>query len=177
MYAPVTQESTVGNGTAASSSYPDPEDMHPNELGNMPRGTSTYPPHEHREQTQYGQYPQVPTLASELVLADGSRMNPSFNQEGNPVKEEQQQSCQAYPSVFDQATASGGPLRSLSFGPTDSGLYRARSDMSVTEPDSVLGESGRWYHGYKEGKYFLPNDPVGIGSQSREAGSLDTCDR
>ncbi|KAH8674149.1 S-adenosyl-L-methionine-dependent methyltransferase [Xylariales sp. PMI_506] len=29
---------------------------------------------------------------------------------------------------------------------------------SVVEPDSVLGESGRLYHGYKDGKYFLPND-------------------
>ncbi|KAH8647694.1 S-adenosyl-L-methionine-dependent methyltransferase [Xylariales sp. PMI_506] len=32
------------------------------------------------------------------------------------------------------------------------------SIASVVEPDSIVGESGRLYHGYKEGKYFLPND-------------------
>lgn len=37
----------------------------------------------------------------------------------------------------------------------------SRTDgKSVIEPDSVLGESGRLYHGYKEGKYMLPNDAV-----------------
>ncbi|KAH8666928.1 S-adenosyl-L-methionine-dependent methyltransferase [Xylariales sp. PMI_506] len=35
---------------------------------------------------------------------------------------------------------------------------RTSSGGSVVEPDSVIGESGRLYHGYKEGKYFLPND-------------------
>jgi SAM-dependent methyltransferase len=29
---------------------------------------------------------------------------------------------------------------------------------SVIEPDSVLDADGRTYHGYREGKYFLPND-------------------
>ncbi|KAK8131323.1 S-adenosyl-L-methionine-dependent methyltransferase, partial [Apiospora sp. TS-2023a] len=37
-------------------------------------------------------------------------------------------------------------------------VYREPSNASVYEPDSVVGESGRLYHGYKEGKYFLPND-------------------
>ncbi|KAH8655407.1 S-adenosyl-L-methionine-dependent methyltransferase [Xylariales sp. PMI_506] len=37
-------------------------------------------------------------------------------------------------------------------------LGRAASGGSVIEPDSVLDESGRLYQGYKEGKYFLPND-------------------
>ncbi|KAH8674222.1 S-adenosyl-L-methionine-dependent methyltransferase [Xylariales sp. PMI_506] len=37
-------------------------------------------------------------------------------------------------------------------------LDREPSGSSVVEPDSVLGESGRLYHGYKEGKYFFPND-------------------
>lgn len=31
---------------------------------------------------------------------------------------------------------------------------------SVVDPDSVLGDSGRLYHGYKDGKYFFPNDAV-----------------
>ncbi|KAK8085652.1 hypothetical protein PG997_006923 [Apiospora hydei] len=37
-------------------------------------------------------------------------------------------------------------------------IYRRSSGASVFEPNSVAGESGRLYHGYKEGKYFLPND-------------------
>ncbi|KAK6078354.1 methyltransferase domain-containing protein [Seiridium cupressi] len=37
-------------------------------------------------------------------------------------------------------------------------LGRESSGTSVIEPDSVLGESGRLYSGYHEGKYFLPND-------------------
>lgn len=39
-------------------------------------------------------------------------------------------------------------------------LSRKPEGTSVIEPDSVLGESGRLYHGYKDGKYFLPNDAV-----------------
>jgi hypothetical protein len=39
-------------------------------------------------------------------------------------------------------------------------LGRKSAGSSVVEPDSVLGESGRLYHGYKEGRYFLPNDAV-----------------
>ncbi|KAH6656078.1 S-adenosyl-L-methionine-dependent methyltransferase [Truncatella angustata] len=37
-------------------------------------------------------------------------------------------------------------------------LDRKPGGSSVVEPDSVLDESGRLYHGYKEGKYLLPND-------------------
>lgn len=41
--------------------------------------------------------------------------------------------------------------------PIDSG--RITSGGSIVEPDAVADEDGRQYHGYKEGKYFLPNDP------------------
>ncbi|KAI1847900.1 hypothetical protein JX265_001906 [Neoarthrinium moseri] len=37
-------------------------------------------------------------------------------------------------------------------------LGRTPGASSIVEPDSVLGDSGRLYHGYREGKYFLPND-------------------
>ncbi|KAK8015429.1 hypothetical protein PG990_008725 [Apiospora arundinis] len=37
-------------------------------------------------------------------------------------------------------------------------IYREHSNSSIYEPHSVVGESGRMYHGYKEGKYLLPND-------------------
>lgn len=32
------------------------------------------------------------------------------------------------------------------------------SGQSVYDAESVKGESGRTYHGYKQGKYYLPND-------------------
>lgn len=38
-------------------------------------------------------------------------------------------------------------------------LKRTPEGSSVVDTDSVL-ESGRLYHGYKDGKYFLPNDAV-----------------
>lgn len=34
------------------------------------------------------------------------------------------------------------------------------SGQSVYDAESVVGESGRLYHGYKQGKYLLPNDAV-----------------
>ncbi|KAH8199191.1 hypothetical protein TruAng_006660 [Truncatella angustata] len=37
-------------------------------------------------------------------------------------------------------------------------LNRQPGGTSVVDPDSILGESGRLYHGYKDGKYYLPND-------------------
>ncbi|KAH8669030.1 S-adenosyl-L-methionine-dependent methyltransferase [Xylariales sp. PMI_506] len=37
-------------------------------------------------------------------------------------------------------------------------LNRTPSGGSVVDPDSVIGESLRLYHGYKDGKYYLPND-------------------
>lgn len=167
MCTPSTQEST-----AASSPYLDPDDMQQHGRVNVLQSTSTSPLHEHGEQTQYGQYPQVPTLASELVLTDGSLVNPYFNQHGDSAREKAQKSCPIYPNVLNEAIATGPPLRQSNFVITDSGLYRERSDTSVTEPDSVLGESGRWYHGYKEGKYLLPNDPVGIDALSGGASGL-----
>lgn len=33
---------------------------------------------------------------------------------------------------------------------------------SVFEPESVWDNNGRSYHGFKEGKYFLPNDAVSL---------------
>lgn len=42
----------------------------------------------------------------------------------------------------------------------DEELMRTPTGASVVEPESVVGESGRSYHGYKEGRYLLPNDAV-----------------
>ncbi|KAI1849523.1 hypothetical protein JX265_013638 [Neoarthrinium moseri] len=43
-------------------------------------------------------------------------------------------------------------------GTDDEVANRVSSGSSVAEPGSILGESGRTYHGYEPGKYFLPND-------------------
>jgi hypothetical protein len=37
---------------------------------------------------------------------------------------------------------------------------RISSGSSILDTSSVMDESGRSFHGYKEGKYFLPNDAV-----------------
>ncbi|ORY71308.1 S-adenosyl-L-methionine-dependent methyltransferase [Pseudomassariella vexata] len=42
----------------------------------------------------------------------------------------------------------------------DNDSPRVPSGESIIEPDSVTGHDGRTYHGYKQGKYFLPNDPA-----------------
>ncbi|ETS81489.1 hypothetical protein PFICI_06491 [Pestalotiopsis fici W106-1] len=39
-------------------------------------------------------------------------------------------------------------------------LGRTPGGLSVIDPNSVLGDSGRLYHGYKDGKYYFPNDAV-----------------
>lgn len=41
-------------------------------------------------------------------------------------------------------------------------FYRQPTGATVAEPESVLGTSGRTYHGFKQGKYFLPNDGVSL---------------
>lgn len=44
---------------------------------------------------------------------------------------------------------------------------RESSGASVVEPNSVVEDNGRTYHGYKEGKYYLPNDAVSIHQRSK----------
>jgi hypothetical protein len=45
--------------------------------------------------------------------------------------------------------------------PVNHETFRTPSGSSVIEPDSVMdADNQRLYHGYKEGKYFLPNDAV-----------------
>jgi hypothetical protein len=45
----------------------------------------------------------------------------------------------------------------------DDALNRTPTGRSIAEPGSVFWpENGRTYHGYKEGKYFFPNDAVSL---------------
>jgi hypothetical protein len=46
---------------------------------------------------------------------------------------------------------------------------RSPTGSSVLDADSVYDDSGRFFHGYKEGKYFLPNDGVSqVNPEARE---------
>lgn len=75
--------------------------------------------------------------------------------------------------AFFSTGSSGGSSTSSGSGVRDPNFARQANDLineilgrqpggtSVVEPESVLGESGRLYHGYKDGKYLLPNDAVG----------------
>jgi hypothetical protein len=68
-------------------------------------------------------------------------------------------------SLPDSMLLPYGPSAGLSFAEqandmVNAALNRAPGGTSVVDPESVLGDSGRLYHGFKEGKYFLPNDAV-----------------
>jgi hypothetical protein len=41
-------------------------------------------------------------------------------------------------------------------------FLRTPSGSSVIDTESITDDSGRTYHGYKEGKYTLPNDAVSL---------------
>lgn len=61
-------------------------------------------------------------------------------------------------------TSSQPPISSMTFEefieryPLPGEFTRKPTGESLIEPDSVFDESGRSYHGYRQGKYFLPND-------------------
>ncbi|KAH8674138.1 S-adenosyl-L-methionine-dependent methyltransferase [Xylariales sp. PMI_506] len=68
-----------------------------------------------------------------------------------------------YPAASTLPPPSATKARDVSFAEImndmiNKELGRVSEGNSVIEPDSVLGESGRLYHGYKDGSYFLPND-------------------
>lgn len=112
--------------------------------------------------TQRGWYPQVP-LPSELSEA---YQPPSYlftehmptadpsSFSGQPAEYPNMQSKTSSESDFDFATKANQMINQM--------LGRTPGGTSVVEPDSVLDESGRLYHGYKDGKYYLPNDAVCI---------------
>ncbi|ORY63851.1 uncharacterized protein BCR38DRAFT_201308 [Pseudomassariella vexata] len=45
-------------------------------------------------------------------------------------------------------------------GPASSVANRISSGETVEAPDAVIEEDGRSFHGYRQGRYFLPNDGV-----------------
>ncbi|KAK7959933.1 S-adenosyl-L-methionine-dependent methyltransferase [Apiospora aurea] len=72
-----------------------------------------------------------------------------------------------YPDI-DPRYLSLNIVSSVALPPSQSGIpqeawlpvewYRESGGSSVIEPNSVTEDNSRTYHGYKEGKYFLPND-------------------
>ncbi|KAI1874223.1 uncharacterized protein JN550_002802 [Neoarthrinium moseri] len=63
-----------------------------------------------------------------------------------------------YTMVFPVPTNSDHSFAAQANELINASLGRTPDGNSVVDPDSVLGDSGRLYHGYKSGKYFLPND-------------------
>ncbi|KAK8064251.1 hypothetical protein PG996_008903 [Apiospora saccharicola] len=59
-----------------------------------------------------------------------------------------------------EAAAADQTMNAFSPAFVDEELMRESTGSSIYEPDHVVGESGRRYHGYKEGSYLLPNDEV-----------------
>lgn len=64
-------------------------------------------------------------------------------------------------SIASSSTSGGSSIHSQ---PTSilmlAEVPREPTGSTIVEPDSVFDDSGRSFHGYKEGKYFLPNDAV-----------------
>lgn len=68
----------------------------------------------------------------------------------------------------DRHSMASSTSGSVSSQPTSilmpAGVPREPTGSTIVEPDSVFDDSGRSFHGYKEGKYFLPNDAVSLPS-------------
>jgi hypothetical protein len=63
------------------------------------------------------------------------------------------------PYVAEQCGMPIAQSQSTSVDP-EAGIYDDKDEASVIAPGSVTDSNGRTYQGYREGKYFLPNDPV-----------------
>jgi hypothetical protein len=105
-------------------------------------------------------YPQIP-LPSELINSYQTRpqlLYPEAATAASPSSLDHQSSSytEGYSPHFTRDTNFAAVANDL----INQSLGRTPGGTSVVEPDSVLGESGRLYHGYKEGKYFIPNDAV-----------------
>ncbi|KAH8649920.1 S-adenosyl-L-methionine-dependent methyltransferase [Xylariales sp. PMI_506] len=101
-----------------------------------------------------------------------SKLIDSYAAQNLPARlyiEDQHSMTQNLDTAYDSSGQPSGPLdqaqlgTSPGFATAANGLInkildRTPSGGSVVEPDSVLGDSQRLYHGYKEGRYFLPND-------------------
>ncbi|KAK7993112.1 hypothetical protein PG991_016291 [Apiospora marii] len=106
---------------------------------------------------------QVPASAAAVgaaQLPEVERMTPWTAQDLLP---------EDYP-VIDPFYQRSDLVSPVALPPSQSGLppeawmpgewHRESSGSSVVEPNSVTEDNGRTYHGYKEGRYFAPNDAV-----------------
>ncbi|KAH8666774.1 S-adenosyl-L-methionine-dependent methyltransferase [Xylariales sp. PMI_506] len=102
----------------------------------------------------------LPVLPSETVSSYGNRHPPA----GLTLVEEISIPSSGPAPVQELESSSPTPLSTdPSFADTANNLIneildRTPTGNSVVDPDSVIGESLRLYHGYKDGKYLLPND-------------------
>ncbi|KAK6070512.1 methyltransferase domain-containing protein [Seiridium cupressi] len=105
--------------------------------------------------------PPPRVLPSQLLQSYQDTQPPlRFSSEDLPVAG-QRLGAYEEPSYRPVAQAGGSSTPSFAQVANDminKSLRRRPGGTSIVEPDSVLGDSGRLYHGYKEGKYMLPND-------------------
>ncbi|KAH8660555.1 hypothetical protein BX600DRAFT_438768 [Xylariales sp. PMI_506] len=102
-----------------------------------------------------------PALPSE-ILESYENMRPSQSLYSENYSEITQgatgRSGDSYGVTPAPPTASSVDLATIANDMINESLGRTPAGTSVVEPDSIIGESGRLYHGYKEGSYYLPND-------------------
>ncbi|KAF3019015.1 hypothetical protein E8E14_013185 [Neopestalotiopsis sp. 37M] len=111
-----------------------------------------------RENQDAKWYPQIP-LPSELINSYQTRtqlLYPEAATAASPSSLDHQSS--SYTEGYSPHSARDTNFAAAANDLINQSLGRTPGGTSVVEPDSVLGESGRLYHGYKEGKYFIPND-------------------
>lgn len=136
------------------SNYDKPEKARPEEEGQAQISDCSY-----ALGTKAVQKLQLPPPSQQAVLDVNEISAPSF----------------LYTEILPKAglsiSGSNGPKHSLASNTdlgiaeyasalANSSLDRIPDGRSVIDPDSVLDESGRLYHGYKDGAYLLPNDAV-----------------
>ncbi|KAH8653743.1 S-adenosyl-L-methionine-dependent methyltransferase [Xylariales sp. PMI_506] len=100
----------------------------------------------------------IPVLPSQVLGSYNSTPVPSYL-----YSEDLAMSAVTIDHKLSQAPSDAPVIVDSSFALTANDLVnkilnRTPTGGSVVDPESVIGESLRLYHGYKDGKYFMPND-------------------
>ncbi|KAH8659837.1 hypothetical protein BX600DRAFT_438076 [Xylariales sp. PMI_506] len=105
--------------------------------------------------------PLLPVLPSQLFESYNRTSPPAhFSHENitNPSQTGSFLGDQIYSEHYPGYTLRDTDFAAVANDLVNETLDRTPTGGSVVDPDSVIGESHRLYHGYKEGKYILPND-------------------
>jgi hypothetical protein len=144
-----------------STHFAPPEDQGPETSGQNQEAMITPPSVPPEELISPG---DIDIPDTDMTLSDnGHEVHPPAANVFNPEAQ--------WPNFWPQAAAGSqlaqyenGGIFETSYSPgppiPEEVLKHVPAGTSIAEEGSILEESGRTYHGYEAGKYFLPNDPV-----------------